>query len=74
METIQATQFATRLKDWKEMTDYSEYLLRINQLMQMVHKATLANNYQAASDLAAEVARYAISLSALLEIKTEMEI
>lgn len=56
------------------MTDYSEYLLRINQLMQMVHKATLANNYQAASDLAAEVARYAISLSALLEIKTETEI
>ena len=74
METIQTTQFATCLKDWKKMTDYSEYLLRINQLMQMVHKATLAGNYKAASDLSAEVARYAISLSALLEIKTETEI
>ena len=73
METIQTNQFASCLKDWKKMTDYSEYLLRINQLMQMVHKATLAGNYKAASDLAAEVARYAISLSALLEIKTETE-
>lgn len=56
------------------MMDYSEYLLRINRLMQAVHKASQANNFQAASDLAAEVARYAISLSALLEQKTETEV
>lgn len=54
--------------------DYSEYLLRINRLMQGVHKAAQANNFQAASDLSAEVARYAISLSALLERKTETEV
>ena len=53
------------------MMDYSEYLLRINRLMQEVHKAAQANNYQAASDLAADVAHYAISLSAALELKTE---
>lgn len=56
------------------MMDYSEYLLRINRLMQSVHKAAQASNFQAASDLAAEVARYAISLSALLEQKTETEV
>ena len=53
------------------MMDYSEYLLRINRLMQEVHKAAQANNFEVASDLAAEVARYAISLSAVLELKTE---
>ncbi len=74
METIQTFRFTESRKGRKKMTDYSEYLLRINQLMQMVHKATIANNYQAASDLSAEVARYAISLSALLESKTETEI
>ena len=56
------------------MMDYSEYLLRINRLMQGVHKAAQANNNQAASDMAAEVARYAISLSAWFESKTELEI
>lgn len=53
------------------MMDYSEYLLRINRLMQETHKAAQANNNQAASDMAAEVARYAISLSAYFESKTE---
>lgn len=56
------------------MIDYSEYLLRINQLMQMVHQETLDKNYETASNLAAEVSRYAISLSALLDSKTELEI
>lgn len=74
METIQATQFATCLKDWKKMTDYSKYLLEISQLMQMVHKATLVKDYKLASDLATKVAKNALSLSALLEVKTETEI
>lgn len=56
------------------MIDYSEYLLRISRLMQEVHKAAQANNFEAASNMAAEVARYAISLSALLEQKTETEV
>jgi hypothetical protein len=56
------------------MMDYSEYLLRINRLMQETHKAALAENYKLASDHAAEVARYAISLAALFESKTELEI
>ena len=55
----------------QKVMDYSEYLLRINRLMQEVHKAAQANNFEAASNLAAEVARYAISLAAVLEIKTE---
>ena len=61
-------------KKEQKVMDYSEYLLRINRLMQSVHKAAQASNFQAASDLAAEVARYAISLSALLEQKTETEV
>ena len=56
------------------MIDYSEYLLRINRLMQETHKAATVGNYKVASDHAAEVARYAISLSALFETKTELEI
>ena len=56
------------------MMDYSEYLLRINRLMQETHKAAQANNYDAASSMAAEVARYAISLAAYFESKTETEI
>jgi hypothetical protein len=51
--------------------DYSEYLLRINRLMQEVHKAAQANNHERASEMAAEVARYAISLSAWFEARTE---
>ena len=51
--------------------DYSEYLLRISRLMQEVHKAAQARNYSVASDLAAEAARYAINLSASLELETE---
>jgi soluble cytochrome b562 len=74
METIQATQFATRLKDWKEMTDYSKYLLEINQQMKDVHKYAQANNFKIASEAAMRVAKLAMSLSALLEVKTEMEI
>jgi hypothetical protein len=74
METIQANQLSNRGKDWEKMNDYSQYLLRINQLMQMTHKAAQANNYEAASNMAAEVARYAISLAALFESKTETEI
>lgn len=54
-----------------KMMDYSEYLLRISKMMALMHKAAQANNNQAASDLAAEVARYAISLSAYFEAKTE---
>jgi hypothetical protein len=54
--------------------DYSEYLLRINRLMQHTHMAAQANNYEAASDMSAEVARYAISLAALFESKTQTEI
>jgi hypothetical protein len=56
------------------MMDYSEYLLRINRLMQEMHKAAQVNNYEVASNMAAEVARYAISLSAMFESKTETEI
>jgi hypothetical protein len=56
------------------MMDYSEYLLRINRLMQETHKAASVNNYEAASNMAAEVARYAISLAAMFESKTETEI
>jgi hypothetical protein len=74
METIQATQFATCLKDWKKMKDYSEYLLEINKQMQAVHKYALANNFKSASEAAARVAKYAMSLAALLEVKTETEI
>ena len=70
METIQATQFATCLKDWKKMKDYSEYLLEINKQMQAVHKYALANNFKSASEAAARVAKYAMSLAALLEVKT----
>jgi hypothetical protein len=57
-----------------KMMDYSEYLLRINRLMQEMHKAAQVNNYEVASNMAAEVARYAISLSAMFESKTETEI
>ena len=53
------------------MMDYSEYLLRINTLMKEVHKRAQASDFGNASDLAAEVARYAISLSAVLELETE---
>ncbi len=56
------------------MIDYSQYLLMINRLMQEVHKAAQANNFESASNLAAEVARCAISLSAVLESKTETEV
>jgi len=56
------------------MMDYSEYLLRIDKLMRLMHQAAQANNNEAASDMAAEVARYAISLSAYFESKTETEI
>jgi len=56
------------------MTDYSQYLLIINRLMQEVHKAAQANNFESASNLAAEVARCAISLAAILESKTETEV
>lgn len=42
--------------------------------MQETHKAAQAGNYQVASDHAAEVARYAISLAAIFESKTELEI
>lgn len=74
METLQVTQLISRIKGWQKMNDYSMYLLEIKQTMQMVHKATLARDYKTASDLAAKVAKYAMSLSALLEIKTETEI
>ena len=53
------------------MMDYSEYLLRINRLMQETHKAAQANNYEIASDMSAEVARYAISLAAYFESKLD---
>jgi hypothetical protein len=56
------------------MMDYSEYLLRIDRLMRLTHQAAQANNNGAASDMAAEVARYAISLAAYFESKTETEI
>jgi hypothetical protein len=58
----------------QKMTDYSQYLLIINRLMQEVHKAAQANNFESASNLAAEVARCAISLAAILEAKTETEV
>ena len=58
----------------QKMIDYSQYLLMINRLMQEVHKAAQSNNYEAASNLAAEVARCAISLAAVLESKTETEV
>lgn len=51
--------------------DYSEYMLRIGKLMQEVHKAAQARKFDIASDLAAEAARYAINLSASLELETE---
>ena len=54
--------------------DYAEYLIRISRMMGLMHKAAQAENYQAASDIAAEVARYAISLSAMFEQKTPTEI
>jgi hypothetical protein len=74
METLLACQVAQNRKARPQMMDYSEYLLRINRLMQETHKAALAENYKLASDHAAEVARYAISLAALFESKTELEI
>jgi hypothetical protein len=58
----------------QKMIDYSQYLLMINRLMQEVHKAAQSNNYEAASNLAAEVARCAISLAAILESRTETEV
>jgi hypothetical protein len=56
------------------MTDYSQYLLMINRMMQEVHKAAQCNNFDAASNMAAEVARCAISLAAILESKIETEV
>jgi hypothetical protein len=56
------------------MTDYSQYLLMINRMMQEVHKAAQVNNFESASNMAAEVARCAISLAAVLEAKTETEV
>ena len=56
------------------MKDYSIYLLEINQLMQLVHKVTLTRDYKQASELASKVAKNALSLAALLDIKTETEI
>jgi len=74
METLLASQLTQGRKARPQVIDYSEYLLRINRLMQETHKAAQAGNYKVASDHAAEVARYAISLSALFETKTELEI
>jgi hypothetical protein len=75
VETLLAQESAVygRNEEGKIM-DYSEYLLRINRLMQETHKAASVNNYEAASNMAAEVARYAISLAAMFESKTETEI
>ena len=56
------------------MIDYSQYLLIINRTMQAIHKAAQANDFEKASKLSAEVSRYAMSLSALLDLKTETEI
>jgi len=56
------------------MTDYSQYLLIINRMMKEVHKAAQANDFVAASNMDVEVARYAMSLSAVLDLKTETEV
>ena len=75
METLLAQESAIYGRNEEgKMMDYSEYLLRINRLMQEMHKAAQVNNYEVASNMAAEVARYAISLSAMFESKTETEI
>ena len=75
METILANQSAVYgCNEEGEMMDYSEYLLRVDRLMRLMHQAAQAENYEAASDMAAEVARYAISLSAYFESKTATEI
>ena len=75
METLLAQESAVYGRNEEgKMMDYSEYLLRINRLMQETHKAAQANNYEVASNMAAEVARYAISLAAFFESKTETEI
>jgi hypothetical protein len=72
METVLAQKSTEHSNhEGVKMMDYSEYLLRIDRLMRMMHQAAQANNNQAASDIAAEVARYAISLAAFFESKTE---
>jgi hypothetical protein len=42
--------------------------------MQEVHKAAQANDFVSASNLSVEVARYAMSLSAVLDLKIETEV
>lgn len=56
------------------MVDYSEYLVSINNLMRQIHAAGMVGNYHEAMIRAQAVARYAESLAAILETKTEMEI
>ena len=56
------------------MKDYSDYLIHINALMRQIHAATMVGNYHEAMIRAQAVARYAESLAAILETKTEMEI
>jgi hypothetical protein len=56
------------------MIDYSQYLLIINRMMHQVHRAAQANDFVSASNLAVEVARYAMSLSAVLDLKIETEV
>ena len=75
METLLAQESPDyRNHEEGKMMDYSEYLLRIDRLMRLTHQAAQANNNGAASDMAAEVARYAISLAAYFESKTDTEI
>ena len=73
METLLAYEFTNSCSQTK-MKDSSEYLIHINALMRQIHAATMVGNYHKAMIRAQAVARYAESLAATLETKTEMEI
>ena len=74
METLPADEFTNSCSQTKMMVDYSEYLVSINNLMRQIHAAGMVGNYHEAMIRAQAVARYAESLAAILETKTEMEI
>ena len=54
--------------------NYASYFLAINKLLKQAYAAAESRDYEAASNLAADIAVYATSLAALLDHKTETEV
>jgi hypothetical protein len=54
--------------------NYAEYFLAISKLLKQSYAAAESRDFDAASNLAADIALYATSLAALLDHKTETEV